>query len=111
MTTRLPKGKQTNAAPAKAEVQKAEAPKGEKGKKEDQGHKPIEVVFLHDGDSVKMLPVKRGISDDNYTEIVEGLTEGQTVVSGGYKAISRELEEGKKVKKGSGKSNERPEKS
>ena len=106
VTTRLPKGHQTNAVPDKPDVAK-----GEKGKKEDQRQKPIEVVFLHDGDTVKMVPVKRGISDDNYTEVVEGLTEGQTVVSGGYKAISRELEEGKKVKKGSGKPPERPEKS
>ena len=106
VTTRLPKGKQTNAAPEKLEVSK-----GEKGKKEEQRQKPIEVVFLHAGDGVKMVPVKRGISDDNFTEIVEGLNEGQTVVSGGYKAISRELEEGKKVKKGSGKPPERPEKS
>ena len=101
VTTRLPKGKQTNATPERAEA----------GKKEEGGPKPIEVVFLHDGDTVKMVPVKRGISDDNYTEISEGLDEGQTVVSGGYKAISRELEEGKKVKKGSGKKPERPEKS
>ena len=108
VTTRLPKG-QTNAAPEKAD--KADAARNEKGKKEEGGHKPIEVVFLHQGDTVKMVQVKRGISDDNYTEIVEGLTEGQTVVSGGYKAISRELEDGKKVKKGSGKKPERPEKS
>ena len=106
VTTRLPKGKTTNAVPEKVEVAK-----GEKGKKEEQRQKPMEVVFLHTGDTVKMVPVKRGISDDNYTEIVEGLTEGQTVVSGGYKAISRELEDGKKVKKGSGKPPERPEKS
>ena len=106
VTTRLPKGKQTNAAPEKAEAQK-----GERGKKDEGGNRPIEVVFLHDGDTVKMAPVKRGISDDNYTEIVEGLSEGQTVVSGGYKAISRELEDGKKVKKGSGKPPEKPEKS
>ena len=109
VTTRLPKGKQTNAAPEKVEVAKGD--RGEKGKKEEQRQKPIEVVFLHEGDTVKMVSVKRGISDDNYTEIVEGVTEGQTVVSGGYKAISRELEEGKKVKKGSGKPPERPEKS
>jgi HlyD family secretion protein len=41
--------------------------------------------------------VRRGISDEEYVEIVDGLQEGQTVVSGGYKAINRELEEGKKV--------------
>jgi HlyD family secretion protein len=67
------------------------------GKKGNEGPKPIEVVFLMDGERVKMTPVKRGINDDNYAEIIEGLGEGQEVVSGGYKAISRELEDGKKV--------------
>jgi hypothetical protein len=28
------------------------------------------------------------------------LTDGQEVIAGGYKAISRELEDGKKIKKG-----------
>ena len=60
----------------------------------------VEVVFVVEGDKVKMVPVKRGISDDAYVEITEGLTEGQEVVSGGYKAISRELEDGKKIRKG-----------
>ena len=62
--------------------------------------KPVEVVFLRDGGTVSTAPVKRGISDENYTEIIEGLQEGQEVVSGGYKAISRDLEDGKKVKLG-----------
>jgi HlyD family secretion protein len=47
-----------------------------------------------------MVPVKIGISDDNYWEITEGLTEGQEVVSGSFKAITRELEDGKKIRKG-----------
>ena len=46
-----------------------------------------------------MLEVSRGISDDAYVEITSGLKEGQEVVSGGYKAINRELEDGKKIKK------------
>jgi HlyD family secretion protein len=58
------------------------------------------VVFLVEGDRVKMAPVKRGISDDAYVEITEGLKEDQEVVSGGYKAINRELEDAKKIKKG-----------
>jgi HlyD family secretion protein len=62
--------------------------------------KPIEVVFLRDGDVARMVPVKRGISDDTYMEITEGLKEGQEVVSGGFKAISRDLEDGKKIKIG-----------
>ncbi len=67
------------------------------GKKGAEGPKPMEVVFLKEGDRAKMVQVKRGISDDSYVEITEGLTEGQEVVSGGYKAISRELEDGKKI--------------
>jgi HlyD family secretion protein len=47
-----------------------------------------------------MKPVKRGISDDNYVEITEGAEEGQEVISGGYKAINRELEDGRKIKRG-----------
>jgi HlyD family secretion protein len=62
--------------------------------------KPIEVVFLLDGERAKMVPVKIGISDDNYWEITSGLSEGQEVISGGYRAISRDLEDAKKVKKG-----------
>ena len=66
-------------------------------KKPDEMPKPIEVVFVVDGDHVKMVPVKRGISDDNYVEIIEGLKEGEEVVIGGYKAINRDLADGTKV--------------
>jgi HlyD family secretion protein len=55
------------------------------------------VVFLANSETVKMVPVTRGISDEGYVEITAGLQEGQTVISGGYKAINRELEEGRKV--------------
>jgi HlyD family secretion protein len=68
------------------------------GKKANEPPKPIEVVFLVDGPSAKMVAVKRGISDDTYVEILEGLSENQEVIAGGYKAINRELEDGKKVK-------------
>jgi HlyD family secretion protein len=70
------------------------------GRKSKEPIKPLEVVFVLDKDKVKMAPVKIGISDDEYWEITEGLQEGQEVVSGSYRAISRDLEDGKKVKKG-----------
>ncbi len=111
VTTRLPKGAKPPAAAKDQKKDEKPAP-SEKGKgdKKDDGNRPIEVVFLLNGDQVKMASVKRGISDDNYTEIVEGLTEGQEVVSGGYKAISRELEEGKKIKIGQSGGPKPPEK-
>ena len=72
-----------------------------KGDKKAKGPaKPIEVVFLMEGDRAKMVPVKIGISDDNYWEITDGLKESQDVISGGYRAISRDLDDGKKIKKG-----------
>ena len=39
-----------------------------------------------------MVLVKTGISDFDYIEVIEGLREGQTVVSGPFQAISKKLE-------------------
>lgn len=68
--------------------------------KGDKKPKPIEVVFLVEGDHAKMVPVKIGISDENYWEITDGLKEGEEVISGGFRAISRDLEDSKKIRKG-----------
>jgi len=71
----------------------------EKKKNDKKSRKgPTEVVFLLESGTVKMVEVKTGISDDNYIEIIEGLEDSVDVVSGSYKAISRELEDGSKVK-------------
>jgi len=58
------------------------------------------VVFVVDGDHVKTVPVKIGISDENYWEITDGLKEGDEIVIGGYHAISHDLDDGKKIVKG-----------
>jgi HlyD family secretion protein len=97
VTTRLPKGtngvSQTNIVHATASTNHSATAAG----KAREENKPIEVIFLREGDIVRAQPVKRGISDDNYTEIIEGVAEGAEVISGGYKAISRDLEDGKRV--------------
>jgi HlyD family secretion protein len=67
-------------------------------KKANEASKPVEVVFVVADGKAKMSKVKRGISDDSYVEILDGLTEGSEIVAGGYKAINRELEDAKKVK-------------
>lgn len=69
-------------------------------KKSKEAAKPVEVVFAVKDDQAKMVPVKIGICDDSYWEITEGLTEGQEIVSGGFKAISRDLADGRKIRKG-----------
>jgi HlyD family secretion protein len=61
--------------------------------------KQSEVIFVVEGDQVKMVPVKIGITDGTHWEILEGLNEGQEFVSGSYKAVNKELEDGKKITK------------
>jgi HlyD family secretion protein len=106
VTTRLPKEdakKKEGAEPASTHGSMSSSGNSTSTnatRKPGETTKPLEVVFLANGDSVRMVPVKRGISDDNYSEIIEGLEEGQDVVSGGYKAISRDLEDGRKIKLG-----------
>ena len=70
-----------------------------RGAKKESGPKPDEVVFLANGETAKLAKVKTGISDDSHIEITEGLSEGQQIVAGGYAAVSRQLEDGKKIKK------------
>jgi HlyD family secretion protein len=99
VTTRLPKDKDGKPVATNAPVA-GRGHAGDGDKKSAERTKPVEVVFLVDGDKAKLAPVKSGISDENYTEITEGLQEGQEIVSGGYKAISRDLEDGKKIRIG-----------
>jgi HlyD family secretion protein len=42
--------------------------------------------------------VETGLSDDNYIAVIKGLEGGEQVVSGSYKAISRELSDGLQVR-------------
>jgi HlyD family secretion protein len=109
VTTRPPKPTDKDKAPKKS-VTKSDATNGIASadstnavpldKKSKDAPKLSEVVFVVDGNRVKMVPVKIGICDDDYWEITDGLAEGQEVVSGGYKAISRDLQDGKKIRKG-----------
>lgn len=66
-------------------------------KKSGTEKEKIEVVFVMEADSVRLVPVKTGIQDDTYIEILEGLKGDENVVSGPYSAISRQLKNGSKV--------------
>jgi HlyD family secretion protein len=67
-------------------------------KKENGSNKPKEIVFLVKDGKAKSVEVETGISDDNYIYIKTGLSGGEQVVSGSYKAISRELNDGSTVR-------------
>jgi len=77
--------------------------KGEKRKEAEARFKPdkdgfVEVVFVIDNGKAVARQVKTGIQSDELIEILDGLKEGDEVVSGSYRAISRDLENGAVVK-------------
>lgn len=55
------------------------------------------VVFVKQGNVVKMRPVETGIADNSSLEIKRGVSPGDEIVSGSYRAISRLLKDGANV--------------
>ncbi len=100
VTTREPEGKKiAERSEESREEGQEEGPATveEKEKKKDK-KRPDEVVFVVEKDLVRKRAVKTGISSDEHIEIMEGLKEGETVVKGSYRAISRELEDSTRVR-------------
>ena len=56
-----------------------------------------EVVFIVRNGKVVMTPVKTGISDFQNIQITKGLSAGDQVVSGPFRAVAKELKDGKAV--------------
>src|SRR5690606_14237024 len=56
------------------------------------------VVFIVENDKAVMREVSTGISDDLYIEVRSGLQEGEKVITGPFRAVSRTLEDGDPVR-------------
>jgi HlyD family secretion protein len=65
-------------------------------KADDDGF--VQLVFVLEDDKIVARQVETGIQGENLIEIVSGLEEGATVISGSYRAISRDLVPGAEVK-------------
>jgi HlyD family secretion protein len=91
VTARLQEAKKENNSTTSENEN--EAPKAKNGK----SNKPKEVVFVVNEGKAKMTEVKTGISDDTYIEILEGLKGDEEVITGPYRAISKDLEDGSKL--------------
>ena len=75
------------------------ARKGEKRADAEKRYKPdhdgfVEIVFCVDKGRAVARQVTTGIQSDELIEILGGLSEGEEVVSGSYRAISKDLENG-----------------
>lgn len=57
----------------------------------------IEVVFVVSDGKAKQMTVKTGLQDDTYIEIVEGVKDGDKVISGPFSTISKKLKDGQTV--------------
>jgi len=62
----------------------------------------VEIVFVVENDEAQARQVTTGIQSETHIEIVDGLAEGDQVVVGSYRAISRELRHGSLVTVGQG---------
>jgi HlyD family secretion protein len=60
--------------------------------------KLLKVVFIKEGDKVRLQKVETGIADNSMIVIKSGVKAGDVVVSGSYAAISRQLKDGSKVR-------------
>lgn len=56
-------------------------------------------VFIYDNGKTKAVKVKTGIQDINYFEVIEGLKEGDEVITAPGMAVAKMLNDGEKVKK------------
>jgi len=57
----------------------------------------VELVFVVNDGKVEARQVTTGIQSETHIEISEGLSEGETIVIGNYRAISRDLEDGSEI--------------
>ncbi len=88
------------------QLKKQETHEGNNGEaiadENDQQYKPdkdgfVQVVFVVNNGTVEARQVKTGIQSETHIEILEGLTESEEVVTGNYRAISKDLENGSAV--------------
>ena len=96
VTVRTPKEEKTESDEEPKEGEAQFVSTNSTKKKEEE--KLDEVVFVIKDGKAETVKVKRGLSDDSHVEVTgEGL-DGAEVVSGPFKAINRDLENGSKVK-------------
>jgi HlyD family secretion protein len=92
VTTRDKKGDAVN-------VKKDDANKADAGSpKTDDDIDEVVFVLQADGINVKKVKVTTSVQDLNYIQIINGVKEGETVITGPYSLLSKTLKEGKKVK-------------
>ena len=71
--------------------------KADEEKDKQKQKRPESIVFIYDNQKAKIKKVKTGISDKGFIEILEGLKEGDDIISGSYFTVSKLLQDGSMV--------------
>lgn len=69
----------------------------EKKKLAKEEIEPIECVFLSANGQAKLVPVQTGIQDNQFIEIIDGISEGDEVIIGPYSMVSKDLKNGDEI--------------
>ncbi len=96
VTTRDPnKKKRGRGKKEDGDEEESKSKKDDKKKKNDEIK---EVVFINNAGKAKMVEVKTGISDFDNIEILEGVKEGDEIVSGPFLLVSKKLDDDDDIK-------------
>lgn len=79
------------------EKAKEEMTEAEK-RRQDASEQKAEVVFVYANGKAEMRKVKTGIADFEHVEIIEGLKEGEKVITGPFSALTKTLNDGDEVR-------------
>jgi HlyD family secretion protein len=70
----------------------------EEEKDKNNKEEAIELVFIFDNGKSLIKPVKTGIQDNNFIQILSGISKGDEVIVGPYKTVSKLLKNRSQVK-------------
>ena len=90
VTVRTPEQLKSNGPKPNSDVAIADSTSEQKYIPDKDGF--VEVVFVVENGIAKAKQVKIGIQSETHIEIVEGLSEGDEIVTGSYRAISQTLQ-------------------
>lgn len=70
----------------------------EQEEKKPRSQRAQSVVFIKENNIARMVPVKTGISDKGYIEIIEGLKENDEVIVGSFDVVNNKLKDSSLIK-------------
>lgn len=81
----------TDTTAVEKKIKKIDKEEVDENDKKTIQEEPIELVFVHRNGRAIICPVKTGIQDNTYIQILSGIKSGDEVITGSYKTVSKTL--------------------